>query len=325
LVPAFFVLDRYCQERPNDESALHLFGLVCERVGHYDLAEELITKAISILEAKYEESEDPAIEKQFTIANTNLGRLRAANGDFEGALESLETALGLIGDDDSVESYVLRTQSYFVTGLSRFKCGDLNGAMESFQLALGTAGEDLAMGGHVSVLLAQALWSLGGDEAQESAKSQLLQWYVDKPSLPSTALKLKPYSSINSDPENLEAINLLAGMGILTDDDGLVDAALSEMLSLPLHQRAAMDPHHDVNGLLVKHHLGQVSSMHPRFRLSLTTDLLFLGRHPKSVLGSPEGDLCTTHVEGAENTSRIAGSTKRSQRSGPRSAGFRQR
>jgi len=94
------------------------------------------------------------------------------------------------------------------------------------------------MVGHVSVLLAQALWSLGGDEAQESAKSQLLQ-------------------CINSDPENLEAINLLAGMGILTNDDGLVDAALSEMLSLPLDQRVAMDPHHDVDGLLMKHHLGQ--------------------------------------------------------------------
>lgn len=183
MVPAFFVLDRYCQERPDDESALHLFGLVCERVGHYDLAVELITKAISILEAKYEESEDAVIERQFTIANTNLGRLRIANSDFEGAVECLETALGLIGDDDSVESRVLRTQSCLVTGLSKFKCGDLDGAMESFQSALGTASEDLAMTGHVSVLLAQALWSLGEDGARESAKSQLLQWYVGEPPL----------------------------------------------------------------------------------------------------------------------------------------------
>lgn len=175
-MPAFFVLDRYCQERPNDESALHLFSLVCERIGHYDLAIELIAKAISILETKYEESEDPAIEKQFTIANVNLGRLRVANGDFEGAMESLETALGLIGDDDSSESRALRTQSHFAMGLSKFKCGDLSGAMESFQLALDSAGEDLTMIGHVSVLLAQAFWSLGGDEAKESAKSQLLQW-----------------------------------------------------------------------------------------------------------------------------------------------------
>lgn len=114
-------------------------------------------------------------------------------------------------------------------------------------------------------------------------------------------------------------------MGILTDDDGLVDAALSEMLSLPLDQRTAMDPHHDVTGLLVKHHLGQVSIACPSFRLSLVTVFVLLGRHPKSDLGSSEGDLCATHVEGAENTSRIVGSTKRPQRSCPRSAGFRGR
>lgn len=74
-------------------------------------------------------------------------------------------------------------------------------------------------------------------------------------------------ASISSDPENLEAINVLAGMGILTNDDGLVDAALSEMLSLPLDQRVAMDPHHDVDGLLVKHYLGQVSDAHSRLCL----------------------------------------------------------
>ena len=288
LVPAFFVLDRYCQERPSDESALHLFSLVCERVGHYDLAVELITKAISILEAKYEESEDPEIERQFTIANTNLGRLSVASGDFEGALESLGTALGLICDDDSPESHVLRTQCHFAMGLSKFKCGDLDGALESFQQALSSAGEDLVMCGHISVLLAQALWSLEGDEAQESAKSQLLQWCAGELTLYDGALNSHHFS-INSDPENLEAIKLLAGMGILTNDDGLVDAALSEMLSLPLDQRAAMDPHHDVNGLLVRHHLGQVSTTFPRLYLGLQLIFSFQGDIPRAFSEAQKG------------------------------------
>ncbi len=63
--------------------------------------------------------------------------------------------------------------------------------------------------------------------------------------------------SIEYDPENLMAISTLAGMGILTDDDGLVDAALSELLSLPLDQRHERDPERDVAYLLVQHHLGQ--------------------------------------------------------------------
>lgn len=67
-------------------------------------------------------------------------------------------------------------------------------------------------------------------------------------------------------------------MGILTNDDGLVDAALSEMLSLPLDQRVVMDPHHDVNGLLVKHYLGQVSGVRSSSRLgSMPIFCLFVG------------------------------------------------
>lgn len=60
------------------------------------------------------------------------------------------------------------------------------------------------------------------------------------------------------------AINALAGMGILTEDDSLVDAALSEILSLSLERRHKLDPRRDVNYLLIQHHLGQV-----RFYLTL--------------------------------------------------------
>lgn len=65
-------------------------------------------------------------------------------------------------------------------------------------------------------------------------------------------------SSITTDPENLTAINTLAAMGILTDDDNLVDAALSEILALPLERRHQLDPNRDVGYLLMQHYLGQV-------------------------------------------------------------------
>lgn len=64
--------------------------------------------------------------------------------------------------------------------------------------------------------------------------------------------------SIESDPENLTAINTLAAMGILTDDDNLVDAALSEILALPLEQRLELDPKRDVGYLLTQHYIGLV-------------------------------------------------------------------
>ncbi|KAI4526044.1 hypothetical protein K523DRAFT_227295 [Schizophyllum commune Tattone D] len=46
-------------------------------------------------------------------------------------------------------------------------------------------------------------------------------------------------------------------MGILTEDDSLVDAALTEILALPVDRRLQLDPQHDVQLLLVNHYLGQ--------------------------------------------------------------------
>jgi superkiller protein 3 len=64
-------------------------------------------------------------------------------------------------------------------------------------------------------------------------------------------------SSINVDPENLAAITTLAGMGIVSGDATLVDAALSEILSLPPQRRAELDPSRDVTYLLAQHQLAQ--------------------------------------------------------------------
>lgn len=50
-------------------------------------------------------------------------------------------------------------------------------------------------------------------------------------------------------------------MGILTEDDGLIDAALSEILSLPLDKRHERDPERDVDYLLTQHSLAQVCSI----------------------------------------------------------------
>jgi superkiller protein 3 len=52
-------------------------------------------------------------------------------------------------------------------------------------------------------------------------------------------------------------------MGILTDDDGLIDAALSELKSLPLDLRHRRDPRRDFSYILKQHHLGQVSKRPP--------------------------------------------------------------
>jgi len=79
--------------------------------------------------------------------------------------------------------------------------------------------------------------------------------------------------SIASDSENLAAMNILAGMGILTNDDGLVDAALSEVMALPIDQKHRLDSQRDVDYLLIQHGLSQGDS----------TQALSIAQHAVSV------------------------------------------
>jgi superkiller protein 3 len=77
------------------------------------------------------------------------------------------------------------------------------------------------------------MWSIGSEEYRDTAKIQLLQCNA-------------------SDPGNVTAIGNLAGMGILSNDETLVDAALSELLDMPIEQRQQLDPADDVNYLLAQ-------------------------------------------------------------------------
>lgn len=153
-----------------------MFGLVCERIGHIEYAIERTDHAITVLEAAYEETEDPIIEWQYTVANTTVARLRLAIRHYESALNSYQTALGLLPEEGEGKDKVLRSQCLFGSGLASFKLGALDTALENFEAALVTAGEDLQMRGHVTVLLAQTMWAIGTEEGREAAKTQLLDW-----------------------------------------------------------------------------------------------------------------------------------------------------
>jgi superkiller protein 3 len=176
LLPAFFAMDRYCQNRPDDASALHLFALICERIGHSELAVDLVRRSISILEAAYEDTEDTAIERQFIIANSNLARLSLSRGDFEAALETFESVTGLLGDiTDEPGAAVLRTQAQFGSALAMLGMGDLEASLVLFQDALNNSNEG-PIREQVTVMLARALWTVGTEDARESAKTRLLEW-----------------------------------------------------------------------------------------------------------------------------------------------------
>lgn len=178
LLPAFFFLNRYCQRRPSDASGLHLLSLVCERLGHSSFGEELVERAIKILETAYEETEDAELESRYVIANTTLGRLRLAQGAYEESISSFETALGLLADkdDENGPTRALKVQAQLGTGLAHFFLGNLEAALGFLEGGHEAAGADQTLRGHVTLVLAQTLWAIGTEEAKETAKSRLLEW-----------------------------------------------------------------------------------------------------------------------------------------------------
>lgn len=144
----------------------------------------MVTRVISILEAIYEELENEIVERQFTVANTTLGRLLLSKGEYDRSLESFQTVLGLLagdtgaGDEETPrtrETKILCVQAHLGVALAQFMLRDYQNSLNSSQEALNLAGNDLAIKGQIMVLFAQTLWALGTDEMREAAKSQLLE------------------------------------------------------------------------------------------------------------------------------------------------------
>jgi superkiller protein 3 len=103
LASASFALSSQISRHPYDETALHLSGLVAERLGQQNLASSRIEAAASLLESVFEQTESPEVATKFAIAQSNLGRVRVVGGDSEGAKQNCETALSLLEVDDDVD------------------------------------------------------------------------------------------------------------------------------------------------------------------------------------------------------------------------------
>ena len=176
LLLPFAILDRYCNQKPLDASALHLYALICERLGLYDLSADLLLKAINILDAQYNQSEDAVTELQFCTSHVSLGRVRLGIADYEGALEAFDIASNLLTpQNDSQDIQVLYMQAQMGVGIASSKLADLTKALETFEGLLQEVSSDFPdVKAHTRLLLSQTLWAIGTTESQEMAKTQLL-------------------------------------------------------------------------------------------------------------------------------------------------------
>ncbi|KAN0063561.1 Superkiller protein 3 [Thecaphora frezii] len=232
-------LATYLSHKPTDVDALHLSALFCERLGQTDAAIERIERAAALLEEEYERSESTETARRYAIANVNLGRIRLANGDAQGAEEAYEAAIELLhadeeaaaeaaeegtdADDDDVDKHEeryrmarVRINASLGHALTRFHLGDAESSVAKLT-ELGATIEALSPlltaeeveSRQVTLLCHLSRVLLARGEAEEAQK-QLLQ-------------------SIATYPRSLLLIATLATLGIAENDEDLVSASIGEL------------------------------------------------------------------------------------------------
>ncbi|KAK4048297.1 Superkiller protein 3 [Microbotryomycetes sp. JL201] len=188
-----FSVTRYLSKYPEDPTALHLNALILEQVGDRSAACESLEKAASILEQLYEVDESLAVEAQFVVAQTNLGRVRLSMEDYTGAADAFEAALSLLDvdavrdrfaetgqveDDDDIGAEGLSTSQTLLLfaecklglGYVHHFLGEFNSAEEVLEGAL----EDLdgmpnSQRSALAVALGRVYWAEGEEEHSRSA------------------------------------------------------------------------------------------------------------------------------------------------------------
>ncbi|GAA6060942.1 hypothetical protein JCM10212_003850 [Sporobolomyces blumeae] len=138
---------RYLAHHPTDHSAQHLEALLREQVGDLEGASAAFEQVASAIEELYEEDESPAVEGQFVIAQTNLGRVRLNSKDFEGSIEAFDAALSLVdldapADPDSGglapnETMLLFVECKIGSGLAHSRLDDTAQALDVLEGAAG--------------------------------------------------------------------------------------------------------------------------------------------------------------------------------------------
>lgn len=146
-------------------------SLLLERDRQPESALETLHRLSEILEQEYEESEDPEILYKFCITKSDIGRISLGLNDFEAAVENCATALDLSQELHGLEK--TRLSSQLVLGLGYYCLGQLEDAIDVFQTVLAESNEDV----DVMLLVARALWAVGGDRERRVAIQEIFDWY----------------------------------------------------------------------------------------------------------------------------------------------------
>ncbi|KAL4398941.1 Ski complex protein [Malassezia pachydermatis] len=171
MMPAMLALQHYMARMPHDDAAWHLSALLAEQLGGAALAAQRIERASTVLEAEYEATESTSSAIRYGLASTNLGRIRLANGDIDGAIEAWEAANALL-EEEAEEAHTpsaAATRVWCAIGLAHahFLQGEYDASVQGMREILAALpasevrdSERPSMHACAAVLLARMLWHM---------------------------------------------------------------------------------------------------------------------------------------------------------------------
>ncbi|KIV83691.1 hypothetical protein PV11_05693 [Exophiala sideris] len=215
LLQPLFAMRQYHAQKPSDITATHLMALLAERVGDFVTSLESLQEVCSAAEGEYEKLESDEYLVKFAQANADLARAHLGCGEYSDAVSHAETALDLSGDADELgpayadTRHKWRLAAHITAGLAHSHLKNIEKSIKMFEAALKEAeGEP-----YIVCMLAQVLWAKGGSAEKEAATSQL-------------------FEIIEHNPGHVQAVALLAVMGLLDNDEDVLEAAEEELKAL---------------------------------------------------------------------------------------------
>ncbi|OAP58478.1 hypothetical protein AYL99_07568 [Fonsecaea erecta] len=215
LLRPLFALRQFHALEPGDMIASHLMALFAERAGEYSTSVEVLQQVCDAAEAEYEKSESDEYLVKFALAKADLARTQLACGEYEEAVSNAETALDLSGEPGDLGAAYAearrkwRFSGHLTAGLAHSHLKRIESSIKMFEVALQESDQDP----DVVCMLAQVLWAKGGSKEKEAARSQL-------------------FDVIENHPGHVQAVTLLAVIGLLDNDEDVLEAVEEDLKAL---------------------------------------------------------------------------------------------
>lgn len=228
LTAVAYGLEQYFKKSPNDAFALQCSLLVLERLHLYSNAQEISDRLSSILENRFDKTQDETELYNFAIIKAQFARIQLGLGEYQKAIENAELSEGILSEYDEEKSLKTQISNNVCLGLAHFFMDNIDGTFDHFQTLLKLSKDSK----HLILLISNVLYDVGTEETKSIAFDELTEFIVS-------------YGN-----ELLVTLSI-AAMSIIDNNTELLNTILEELVEIPLGSRIR-DIHQDIPYLITQ-------------------------------------------------------------------------